>query len=213
MTFGLISPTTFSRCWTCLWLSLWTTLNIWHVTPPSWALTTWMSLSECGRSMTQPHGMFQPTHFLTSPARWRPTLVINIVTEFGNSWEKESHYVRTQRPSQVRPNQIKSLLLSHHHSTCALVSEIDHIEREREIENIPYDNVWLKISHTMPIRILVWMRMGSCPPIRVHSVHNTNVLSKLSSCMCHVLLVLSAADGFPIRICTICCELSRPPLA
>lgn len=49
----------------------------------------------------------------------------------------------------------------------------------------------------------------SCP----HLVHNTNMLSKLSSCMCHVLLVLSAADGFPIRICTICCELSRPPLA
>ncbi len=91
MTFGLFSTITFSRCWTCLWLSLWTTLNIWHVTPPSWALTTWMSLSECGRSMTQPHGMFQPTHFPTSPARWRPTLVINIVTEFGNSLEKESH--------------------------------------------------------------------------------------------------------------------------
>lgn len=60
VTFRVFSPATFSRCWTCLWLSLWTTLNIWHVTPPSWALTTWMSLSVCGRSMTQPHGMFQP---------------------------------------------------------------------------------------------------------------------------------------------------------
>lgn len=127
---------------------------------------------------------------LHSPARWRPTLVINIVTLFGNSWEKESHSVRTQRPSQVRPHK-----------------------KEREMQNIPYDNVWLKISHTMPVRIVVWMWMVSCTPIRVHSFHNTNVLSKLSSCMCHVLLVLSAADGFPIRICTICCELSRPPLA
>jgi len=41
------------RCWTCLWLLLWTTLTIWREIRPYWALTTWTSLSEYGPSMTQ----------------------------------------------------------------------------------------------------------------------------------------------------------------
>jgi len=41
------------RCWTCLWLLLWTTSTIWREIRPYWALTTWTSLSEYGPSMTQ----------------------------------------------------------------------------------------------------------------------------------------------------------------
>lgn len=45
-----------SRCWTCLWLSLWITLSIWHETPRYWVPITWTSLYASGESMTAPHG-------------------------------------------------------------------------------------------------------------------------------------------------------------
>ena len=41
------------RCWTCLSLSLWTTLTTWPETPPSWARITWMSIPDAGQSMIQ----------------------------------------------------------------------------------------------------------------------------------------------------------------
>ena len=41
------------RCWTCLWLLLWTTSTIWREIHPYWVLTTWTSLSEYGPSMIQ----------------------------------------------------------------------------------------------------------------------------------------------------------------
>ena len=51
----------FCRCWIYLLLSSWTTLIIWQEMPPFLGLITWMSMYECGETLSPTGGKKPPS--------------------------------------------------------------------------------------------------------------------------------------------------------
>ncbi len=111
--------------------------------------------------------------------------------------------------NQLPPNQIKSLLLSHHHSTSALVSEILTSRQCKKNNNLHMDSTYLQTVQKTMCKIHIYS---------VHTVYYKDILSYqlhiihrlYTSALCTHLYIVICEEETLMCLLQHCICVSRP---